>query len=71
MTSKKLAIIPTMRALALINGVKFGRPAKLTPEKQQAIYSRRVAGVTISQLAKEFDLGEASIYRAIKAVKAS
>ena len=57
-------------AKAKENGVKFGRPAKLTKEKQQAIYDRRMAGITISQLAKEFDLGEASIYRAINAVKA-
>ena len=56
-------------AKAKENGVKFGRPAKLTKEKQEAIYSRRTAGATINQLAKEFDLGEASIYRAINAIK--
>lgn len=56
-------------AKARENGVKFGRPAKLTDTLKQNIYSRRVAGATISQLVKEFRLGEASIYRALKAVK--
>ena len=58
-------------AKAKENGVKFGRPAKLTDTKREAIYSRRLAGATISQLAKEFRLGEATIYRALNAVKQS
>lgn len=58
-------------AKAKKNGVKFGRPAKLTDTKKQAIYSRRLAGATIGQLAKEFSLGEATIYRALNAVKQS
>ncbi|MCG7920490.1 MAG: helix-turn-helix domain-containing protein [Candidatus Thiodiazotropha lotti] len=51
--------------------MKFGRPPKLTDTRKQEIYSRRMAGATIGQLAKEFNLGEASIYRAINAVKQS
>lgn len=58
-------------AKAKENGVKFGRPPKLTDTRKQEIYSRRMAGATIGQLAKEFNLGEASIYRAINAVKQS
>lgn len=58
-------------AKAKENGVKFGRPAKLTKAKREAIYSRRMAGATIGQLAKEFRLGEATIYRALSAVKQS
>ncbi len=51
------------------NGVKFGRPVKLTETKKHEIYSRRLSGTTIGQLAKEFSLGEATIYRALNAVK--
>ena len=58
-------------AKAKENGVKFGRPAKLTEAKCEEIYSRRMAGATIGQLAKEFRLGEATIYRALNAVKQS
>lgn len=58
-------------AKAKENGVQFGRPPKLTNEVIQNIYSRRQTGTTISQLAKEFKLGEATVYRAIKVVKES
>jgi len=58
-------------AKAKENGVKFGRPAKLTDAKREAIYSRRMAGATIGQLAKEFGLGEATIYRALNTVQKS
>lgn len=58
-------------AKAKENAVKFGRPAKLTDAKREEIYSRRIAGATIGQLAKEFQLGEATIYRALNAVKQS
>ena len=49
--------------------VEFGRPAKVTETKKQEIYSHRLAGATIGQLANEFRLGEATIYRALNAVK--
>lgn len=51
------------------NGVKFGRPPKLTETRKQEIYTKRMAGATIGQLVKEFKLGEATIYRALKEVK--
>ena len=56
-------------AKAKENGVKFGRPSKLTDNICQAIYGSRMSGATIGQLAKQFDLGEATIYRALKAIK--
>lgn len=53
-------------AKAKENGVKFGRPAKLNEQVCHAIHTRRTEGATIGQLAKEFELGEATIYRALK-----
>ncbi len=53
-------------AKAKENGVKFGRPAKLNEQICHAIHTRRTEGATIGQLAKEFELGEATIYRALK-----
>ncbi len=58
-------------AKAKENGVKFGRPPKVTDDLRQKIYSRRAAGASIGQLVKEFKLGEATIYRALSAVKQS
>ena len=58
-------------AKARENGVKFGRPVKVTDAMKEEIYSRRLAGATIGQLANEFRLGEATIYRALNAVKQS
>lgn len=55
-------------AKAKENGVKFGRPSKLTDELCRNIYEGRTAGTTIGQLAKQFNLGEATIYRALNAV---
>ena len=55
-------------AKAKENGVKFGRPAKLNEQICRTIHLRRTEGATIGQLAKEFELGEATIYRALKAV---
>jgi DNA invertase Pin-like site-specific DNA recombinase len=54
-------------AKAQENGVKFGRPAKLTETKIEKIYSRRSAGATIGEIAKEFKLGDATVYRALNA----
>ncbi len=46
--------------------MKFWRPAKLNEQRCDAIHARRTGGATIGQLAKEFELGEATIYRALK-----
>ncbi len=53
-------------AKAKENGVKFGRPAKLNEQICHEIHTRRTEGATIGQLAKEFEFGEATIYRALK-----
>jgi DNA invertase Pin-like site-specific DNA recombinase len=58
-------------AKAKENGVKFGRPAKLTEAIKQDIHSRRLAGDTIGKLANDFNLGEATIYRALNSVEQS
>ena len=58
-------------AKAKENGVKFGRPAKMTDAKREEIYTRRMGGASIGQLSKEFAVGEATIYRALNAVKQS
>jgi len=58
-------------AKAKENGVKFGRPNKVTDTLKTEIYLRRLSGATIGQLAKEFSLGEATIYRALNAVKSA
>ncbi|MEE9445377.1 MAG: recombinase family protein [Cocleimonas sp.] len=58
-------------AKAKENGVKFGRPPKVTDTKKQEIYSLRLSGTSIGQLAKQFKLGEATIYRVLNAVKQS
>ena len=56
-------------AKAKENGVKFGRPPKLTRPKIEDIYFRREAGESIGELASAFNLGNASIYRALKSAK--
>jgi hypothetical protein len=43
----------------------------MTDSIKQEIYSRRIAGATLGQLANEFRLGEATIYRALNAIKQS
>lgn len=56
-------------AKAREKGIRFGRPPKMTEEKRKTIYSKRKNGMSIGQLAKEFMLGEATIYRALAAVR--
>jgi len=52
-------------------GVRFGSPPKLTDLDKQAMYSKRLDGVPVSLVAKEFNVGVASVYRAVKWVKES
>lgn len=56
-------------AKAREQGIRFGRPPKVTDAKRQAIHAKRQSGVSISEIAKEFKLGEATIYRALAAVE--
>ena len=55
-------------AKAKQNGVRFGRSPKLTVAGKQQICARHMAGASVRQLAKEFKIGEATVYRALKDV---
>ncbi|MGR6782620.1 recombinase family protein [Moritella viscosa] len=55
-------------AKAKEHGIKFGRPTKRTPESDLEIYNKRKEGVSIGLLAKEYDLGPATIYRILSDV---
>ena len=47
------------------NGVRFGRPPKLTDEIRAEIINQRQAGSTINQIAKAFSIGQATVYRVL------
>ena len=55
-------------AKAKEHGVKFGRPTKRTDAIDLEIYNKRKEGVSIGQLAKNYDLGSATIYRILNDV---
>ncbi|UUO24490.1 recombinase family protein [Colwellia sp. M166] len=55
-------------AKAKEHGVKFGRPTKRTAEIDVEIYTKRKEGVSIGQLAKNYGLGPATIYRILNDV---
>ncbi len=55
-------------AKAKEHGVKFGRPTKRTNEIDLEIYNKRKEGVSIDRLAKDYDLGSATIYRVLNDV---
>ncbi|MXZ00804.1 recombinase family protein [Candidatus Poribacteria bacterium] len=55
-------------AKAKQNGVRFGRPPKLTEAGKQELHARHMAGASARQLAREFKLGEATVYRALREV---
>lgn len=52
-------------AKAKENGVKFGRPAKVNDKMRAEIRSQREAGRAIRKIAKDFSIGEATVYRAL------
>lgn len=56
-------------AKAIDNGVKFGRPSKRSDVIDLEIQAKRKEGITIGQLAKDFNLGEATIYRVLASLK--
>ena len=51
------------RAQARANGVKFGRPPKLTPEQKQQALSRRGSGEAVSAIARDFKVSGSTISR--------
>ena len=53
------------REAAMAKGVKFGRPAALSLKQVKEIKKRKAKGENISQLAKAYDVGRPTIYRAL------
>jgi DNA invertase Pin-like site-specific DNA recombinase len=48
-------------------GKKFGRPSALDAGQRRKIAERYAAGETMAELAREYDCGEATIWRVLKA----
>jgi DNA invertase Pin-like site-specific DNA recombinase len=46
-------------------GATFGRPTKLNPKQRKMIAERYAAGETAAALARAFDVGEATVWRAL------
>jgi DNA invertase Pin-like site-specific DNA recombinase len=53
-------------ARAKRKGTKFGRPAALDPSQRRRIAERYAAGKTMAELAREYECGEATIWRALQ-----
>jgi DNA invertase Pin-like site-specific DNA recombinase len=47
--------------------VAFGRPTKLNPKQRRMIAERYAAGETAAALAREFEVGAATVWRALNA----
>jgi DNA invertase Pin-like site-specific DNA recombinase len=54
-------------AKARKQGKKFGRPSALDVDQRHKIAERYAAGETMAELAQEYECGEATIWRALKA----
>jgi DNA invertase Pin-like site-specific DNA recombinase len=48
-------------------GKQFGRPAVLDAGQRRKIAERHAAGATMAELAREYDCGEATVWRALRA----
>jgi DNA invertase Pin-like site-specific DNA recombinase len=53
-------------AKAKANGKKFGRPSRLDVGEKRKIAERYAAGETMAQLAADYEVGEATIFRALQ-----
>nr|WP_157158492.1 recombinase family protein [Bradyrhizobium sp. WSM1253] len=53
-------------ARAKRKGTKFGRPSSLDPSQRRRIAERYAAGETMAELAREYECGEATIWRALQ-----
>ena len=51
---------------ARANGSKFGRKAALDPSQRRRIAERYAAGETMAALAREYECGEATVWRALQ-----
>jgi DNA invertase Pin-like site-specific DNA recombinase len=47
-------------------GTKFGRPAALDPSQRRRVAERYAAGETLAELAREYEVGEATVWRALQ-----
>jgi DNA invertase Pin-like site-specific DNA recombinase len=47
-------------------GVAFGRPPRLNPRQRHMIAERYAAGETLAELAADFGVGEATVWRALR-----
>jgi DNA invertase Pin-like site-specific DNA recombinase len=54
-------------AKARAKGKKFGRPSALDAGQKRKIADRYADGETMAELAREYEVGEATIFRALKA----
>lgn len=54
-------------AKAREQGKKFGRPSALDVEQRRKIAERYAAGETMAELARDYECGEATIWRALQA----
>ena len=50
-------------------GVTFGRPTKLSPKQRTMIAKRYAVGETAAALAREFEVGEGTIWRALNSAQ--
>jgi DNA invertase Pin-like site-specific DNA recombinase len=57
-------------ASAKAKGTKFGRPSALDASQRKRIAGRYAAGETMAELAREYEVGEATIWRALNPFRA-
>ena len=57
-------------AKARAQGKKFGRPSALDIGQKRKIAERYAAGETMAELAAEYEVGEATIWRALRPFEA-
>jgi DNA invertase Pin-like site-specific DNA recombinase len=53
------------RERAKARGVRFGRPAALTPFQRQEVLRRFAADEAVIEIARSFDVDRATVYRAL------
>jgi transposase-like protein len=52
--------------MAKAKGTQFGRPTRLDASEKRKIADRYAAGETMAELAREYEVGEAMIWRALQ-----
>jgi DNA invertase Pin-like site-specific DNA recombinase len=59
------------RKRAMVNGVRFGRPVKLTPYQRREAIERHAAGESLASIGKSFNVSHQSIMRVVAAAEAA